>query len=223
MTNHSEEEIATVVVEWLQAQGWEVFQEVQPRRLGIVADLVARRASVLWIIEVKAQFGLRVMQQAYRWIQYGHFVSVAVPHFGRYGMRSFSAEILRRFGIGALRVDPDGYREKVRVEVVPEFRRRVLADQITKHLREEHKTFAKAGNSASHRFTPFQSTCLAVKKRAEAQPGITMKEMMDGLEHHYAGDVTARTCIRKWAEAGKIPGVRLEREGRQVRFFPENT
>ena len=57
----SEVEIGRVVVEALRARGWTVYQEVQSR-LGPVADIVAVQGPVLWVVELKRQFGFDVRQ-----------------------------------------------------------------------------------------------------------------------------------------------------------------
>lgn len=210
----TEQELAAVVVAWLAADGWEVFQEVEPRRRGICADIVARRAGIIWIIEAKLHFGLTVLGQAHRWLQMAHFVSVATPSLGR--DYTFCRQLLKQMGIGSLRVQTQG--KYVSVDEVPRLNRRILP-YVAESLREEHKTFAVAGNNRGHRFTPFQATCVEIRKIVEANPGIVMSALMKELKHHYANDTTARACIRKLGEAGAIEGIRLEREGKAIHFY----
>jgi hypothetical protein len=76
MTRRPETDIARPVVAWLQAQGWTVYQEVQHQ--GCVADIVAVRGPLLWVIECKAQLGLAVLGQALGWQGHAHAISVAV-------------------------------------------------------------------------------------------------------------------------------------------------
>ncbi len=73
----TEVELARPVVAWLGDLGWEVFQEVSAG--GSVADIVARRGPVLWVVEVKRSLGLSLLGQAHAWKRRAHRVSVAVP------------------------------------------------------------------------------------------------------------------------------------------------
>jgi hypothetical protein len=41
-----------------------------------------------------------------------------------------------------------------------------------------------------------------------------------GIKHHYSTDATAIGALKKWIEVGKVPGVRLERDGRALRLYP---
>jgi len=48
-----ETDLAERVINWLEDQHWEIYQEVQFRGYGGIADIVAVRAGYLWIIECK--------------------------------------------------------------------------------------------------------------------------------------------------------------------------
>ena len=107
----SERALAVVLVAWLEADGWEVNQEVKfrpdARKASIwIADVVARRAGIVAVYEVKTAMGLPVMEQAERWMEYADQAWIVVPGHGKpanhghaYGYRR-----LEQDGIGVLHV-----------------------------------------------------------------------------------------------------------------------
>jgi hypothetical protein len=81
-------------------------------------------------------------------------------------------------------------------------------------------TYAPAGNAESLRWTPWRQTCDNLKQAVQKRPGIPFKELVEGLDHHYATVANARASLRHWIAEGKIEGVRLERDGRYLRAYP---
>lgn len=99
-----EEDLGPPVVAWLTAWGWDVYQEVV---VGDgVADIVATRGPVVWIIELKLSFSLSLLDQAYHRRRYAHRVSVAVPKYSRGGSVKLGStrHICDILGIGLLLV-----------------------------------------------------------------------------------------------------------------------
>lgn len=209
MTRPAEIEVAARVVQWLQDHDWEVYQEVQINSYGAVADIVATFNNLTWVIEVKTGLNIAVIAQAVHWTRYAHYVSVAIPS-GHY--HSFFDDILKWKGIGLIL----NLWESIR----PRLNRKAYSDKLRRSLCNEHKTFAPAGNADGRRFTPYQNTCLQVAREVVAMPGITVKELIGRIDHHYGSISTARSCILRWAEAGYIKGVRVERDGSFIRFYP---
>lgn len=222
----SEEQLARPIVAWLRERHWEVYQEVAFR--GRCADIVATLGPRVWVIEVKKTLGLDVITQAVRWIGSAHFVSVAAPSvIGAYGShRDFIRKILDWQGIGLLEVRCHRQRPSdlapidVDESVQPPIHRRAAAGVLRCALDEKQKTFAPAGNGSRH-WSPFKRTCETVLCRVRYQPGITMKELLDIETTHYRSKSSAASSLAIWIENGKVPGVRLEREGGRLRLFPD--
>jgi hypothetical protein len=42
--------------------------------------------------------------------------------------------------------------------------------------------------------------------------GVTMKQLMSELEHHYSSIASARCAIPKWINQGLVPGVKIDYE-----------
>jgi hypothetical protein len=108
-----ETEVAAAVVAWLEEAGWDVYQEVQVKRFGRIADIVAVMERRVWIIECKTSLSMAVIGQAYDWQESVHWVSVAVPILakrkGGYPIRGqrprFVNRVLRDYGIGLIKVE----------------------------------------------------------------------------------------------------------------------
>ena len=67
----TEADLGEKLILWLERNGWEVYQEVQFRGYGGIADIVAVRNKpggsgdkIMWIIELKKSLSLKVMEQA---------------------------------------------------------------------------------------------------------------------------------------------------------------
>lgn len=206
----TEQEVAALVVAWLESSGLDVYQEVAVS--GGVADIVATRGAEVWIVEVKTGWSLDVLQQCLDRKRICHRVFAAVPSARGWSERAALASAL---GIGAIRVTGESVELR---SMPPRLTSRRL--DISKRLCPEHKTHAKAGAvGAGGRWTPWRRTCEAVRDFVTAHPGSTLKAVIGGIEHHYASASSAKGSIATWARRGVIPGVRLD-EGPPLSLWP---
>lgn len=213
-----EVEVAKPVVDWLTAQGWDVYQEVDPKTASGIADIVAVSGGLTWIIECKTSMSLALLEQAMRWKPYGNYVSVATPWPKRGGGGRRAAEsFLRHHGIGKLSVK----RGDAHSQIPPHLNRRIIPT-VRDSLNDHQKTYAMAGNADGRRWTPFQQTCVELLRVVKAEPGLSMKEVMGRVKHHYCSDSTARSTIARYLTTGHgiIKGVEARKEGRFLRLYP---
>jgi hypothetical protein len=207
---HSEAELAAVVVAWLEALGAEVFQEVELVRQGIRADIVARVRAEIWIIETKTSMSLALIEQAMDRRRFAHRVYIAAP---TYKARAGFA-LCQELGIGVIGVgvgsgtnDPKQWDEP-QVTMRAQSRRwnsRPVA--LAKKLEPEHKTHARAGAPTGGHWSPFRRTIERLAQEVAAHPGIALKAAVAGIEHHYRSNAGARTSLATWIREGKVPGV----------------
>lgn len=211
----SESAIAEIVIEWLEAAGADVYQEVECA--GGVADIVARIGAELWIVETKTSLSVALLYQAMERRRDAHRVYIAAPHSKH--ERDF-AQLCDELGIGLLIVTPGetyvGHTFGT-AHIDPRvnercgsrrWNRRPVA--LAQQLRPEHKTHARAGTSSGGRWTPFRATCDELARFVKSNPGTTLKVAIDSIKHHYRTPSSARNSMRKWIEGGKVPGVRVE-------------
>ncbi len=77
------------------------------------------------------------------------------------------------------------------------------------------------GDNGGGYFTPFNRTCRDVLAVVTREPGITMKKLVDMVDHHYASDTTARNCLRNWIKWDKVPGVEIRYEKNKMFVHPK--
>jgi Holliday junction resolvase len=221
----TEVELARPVVAWLESQGWDVYQEVQTD-LGPIADIVATQGPLVWVVECKKALGLPVLEQAEHWLHYAHFVTAAYPYVPNRRNR-LARRVAEWLGIGLLEVrHSELWRLGVDLQFTferpepPRFTRDPkLKDLLTKHLLPGQRTFAEAGNALGLRYTPYRETCDLARDYVRQHPGAQVREVVENIRHHYKADATARACLLKWAQEGKLHGVRLEQDGRALRLY----
>lgn len=206
----SEQDLAAPLVPWLQDMDWDVHQEVAIQTGGRRADIVAKRGQILWVIEVKRTAGLALLDQAYKWLGFAHYVSVAAPRF-----RSAAFECCcRDKGIGMLGLGLTEVSERL----APRLSRSVLHHYLDSALCDETRTWAAAGNALSEYYSPFRRTVRRIYDVLEAAPGLTMKELVARVDHHYSSVTSARGALRHWIRVGKLPGIRGD-GGRPERWY----
>lgn len=212
-----EAELAAMVVAWLKDLHWEVYQEVEPARFDAIADIVAVRNGIVWVIETKLSLSLSVLSQAANWHYRAHYVSVAVPTAHRQRTWAATLAVLQRYGIGMLEAT-SGWA--VTEHHQPQLHRTARVDLILGCLTERHKTYAAAGNANGRRLTPFKQTCEELSQIVSERPGITLKDAIDGMNHHYQSSATAKSSLSQWIHQGIVDGVEFRKEGRKNFLFP---
>ena len=210
-----EVDLAEPVAAYLRGLQWDVYQEV-PGPVGR-ADILVEQSVLLGAVEVKKDLSLRLIEQAHYWLRYAHLTWIAVPRPLR-SRNQFVLGLLHGQGIGMLEYDRK--EEKVRELIRPALQRKALVHVTRKHIDEEHRTFAKAGNSDNHFWSPFKRTARQVQILVMDKPGIRLKDAVNEMKHHYANNSTARTCIAHWIREGLIEGVEMHRVGRHLELYP---
>jgi Holliday junction resolvase-like predicted endonuclease len=243
----AETDVAAPAVEWLRAAGWDVYQEVRKDRGERSCDIVATRGPLIWAVEVKVRLSAEVVEQARFWRTYAHYVSVAVPYVQYQRMNQVIALALREWGIGVLGVHNPSvlYRpvatDEDRAKLVthgikPPLNRGALAKLFRLSLVDEQKTYLPAGSPCGSGWSPYKSTCSKLREIVQKNPGCTLREAITGraptlfdpvgivgIKHHYGSDNTAISSLAKWIEGGKVPGIRMEREGRALKLYPQES
>jgi hypothetical protein len=206
MSLRPESELAALVITYLQDLKWKVYKEVKLKKGRI--DIVAVQDQIIWAIECKTTFGLAVLEQAYAWLGDANYVSVATPH---YVSDRFRRDLLRHYGIGALRV---GHKDCTEC-IAPVLRRRI-GKSIRSNLHPEQLTAGIPGTSNSDYYTPFRATCRNLYAYVLEHPLCTIGEAILAITHHYRSASTAKSSMRVWLHDGKVPGLRLRKEGRKL-------
>lgn len=202
--DHSEAELAGVVVAWLQDSGAAVYQEVEVA--GGVADIVARVGAELWIIETKLRLSIALLIQAMERRRHAHRVYCAGPYTRT--LRDF-AWLCREVGIGLfeVHVGTDSRWDHPQVkEIAPSLRWNTRPVALAAKLRPEHQTHAAAGTNGG-RWTPFRDTCEQLLEVVTRNPGVPLGDAVASIRDHYSSKAAARSHLAGWIAANKVPGV----------------
>jgi hypothetical protein len=212
----SEKDLAKRVIDWLVEQHWDVYQEVQFARSSGIADIVAVRAGLLWIIECKTSLTFTVLDQAWRWN--AHLRSIAVPAQARdSGSRSMAYRIAEKYlKVGIIEVGK--YTNEVcSPPIMREYHR--YAKRMISELCEEHKTRLAAGSNGGGYYTPYRRTMDEVRRFIVYNPGCTLKQIMTSIKHHYASDASARSCIRTALSEWERNWCEVKMDGKEYRYY----
>lgn len=232
----SEERLAAHIIEWLEQDHWDVYQEVRihygDRKVQIhygdrIADIVGVRANLCMVVETKTSFALKVVEQAYRWRGFAHFVAVAYPYntnsYSKRDERWFRNKICHDYGIGVISVGFDGHSFKEpHIDIPPRLDRSAHKFRycLSNFCRPEHKYFANAGNAANSRFSPYQSTITYVKNLLRTHGHLTIQEIVNLLDrHHYASDQTAKSCLLKGLREWESDWCACDNSVKPFRFY----
>jgi len=211
----SEQEVAEVVVAWLETLGADVYQEVTVR--GGVADIVARMRAEVWIVEVKTSLSLALVCQAYERRRLGHRVFLAAPYTRNIRDVGMLCDAI---GVGLLSVKlgEPGWENSRHDYGAPKvdsivwsrrWNRRPV--ELASKLQPEHKTHDKAGAvGAAGRWTPFRNTCEQLARRVSREPGVRLKDAIADISHHYSSQAGARSSLAKWIAEGSVDGVYMK-------------
>lgn len=202
---HSEAEVAAVVVDYMTALGYDVFQEVELRAQGIRADIVAKRGPELTIVETKTSASLALVYQAMERRRLAHRIYVAVPVTA-----GALVEVCADLGIGVLRVRMPYGGDPGRVsEAVPSRRWNTRPLKLAARLRPEHKTSAAAGSQTGGHWSRWRETCAQLARIAAAHPGIELRAALNQAGHHYASLRGAVSTMAGHLREGRVAGVEL--------------
>lgn len=204
----SEEALGKILVSWLKESGWEVFQEV--KHCGHVADVVAKKCNVTWVIEIKSNPCLKVLEQAAYWFNRCNFVSVCT--LSNKNIAAFE-KICMNSGIGLIVFGKTGKLSK-NIEgryFDPKY-------TISVSLCEQQKTYANAGNDQRDFFSPFKQTRDSFVAYVKANPGCTIKSVVESINHHYKTDKQACSALLHWIKKGVI-GVVLKKKTKPYRLY----
>jgi len=201
--------MAAALVTWLQQDQWEVFQEVSAPP-GI-ADVVARKDGILWVIECKLAAGFDVLGQTLRWRGYANKVSAAVPS---QDSKRVMAQVCRAMGVGLLTVQQSYGKSSVWVtkECDPPFDGAPsLVQKLAGTLCEEHKTFAAAGTNRGH-WTEFKGFARALSEKVCKFPqGISVASLAkDPTLKRYTSEASWRRNVVALSQRKAFPRVRAE-------------
>lgn len=226
-----EADLAEVLVGHLKQDGWDVFEEVRPCQGGARADIVAVKGGVIRVIECKLAMSFSLLNQARHWVGRADEIYVAVPRNRKHWKKRQVADLAIKMthetlGIGVIEVQVYTRPPQTFVDFKPPKEWPKVAPRFKKQwdpvLTPEVQEFAaKAGESGKF-WTPFKGTCKQLLDLVLEHPeGVSLKDAVNQINHHYAHDKSAVGCLSTLAKQSVIPGLALEKRGRTPYLVPK--
>lgn len=231
MKKNKEVDLAEKVISWLEKNGWDVYQEVLCKT-GRRIDIYAVKGHDTWAIETKLNFGLTVIEQAYRNKVFAHYSSVAVPTIRKnLRFRLFGLDICKHYGIGNINVIKTSWRKRGRYKGVIASSFDIKSDiglrnasplmvQLHKEQKVFAKVFAKAGNNKGKFWSPFKATVQKIEGYLEKKKKkVSLQKVIRNIDHHYAHDTSAYGALSKLIQKGVLKNVAFKKKGRKILIF----
>ena len=206
----TEVELAKNFIFYLQ-DSYDLYYEVRD------IDIVGKAGNILIGVEVKTSLNFKVIEQAYenRWML--HYSYIAVPWSKN---MNFKLTICEMFGIGVLTFRThNGRFWDIREELKPKFFRKAN----TKWFKPDpNLKRSKPGSpSGAGVVSAFNITVENIERYIKRHPGCTIREVFEGINHHYENLSSMRGNIYGYIHSGVIPTIRIENEGKYKLYLKE--
>jgi hypothetical protein len=210
----SESELAQYFVDYLD--GFDLYFEAPPHHVDIVAISGKKRIA----IEVKKQFNFKVIEQAYRNLSWFHLSYVATVPPKRAG---FQEKICRDYGIGVLYFHERWLNFStgaVDEAVTPKFNKisKMMLDYCQYDDYMKKSVPGSSGNEGKV-VTAFKMTVWELEKYVKHHPGCSLKDAINGIDHHYSSFTGARSCIAKYIKDGVIDSIYMDQRKLYIKQF----
>lgn len=220
MTRPAETVIAAAAADWLEGEGFEVYEEVQTL-YGGRADLVGVAGAVKVIVETKTSWSIDLLYQCARWSDSGLGSQIYACAPATESMDAVRT-IARRLGVGLLKyVDPSDERRwgwsGVRLLERAPFRRGPRIATPPECLRGVR---VQAGSNGGGHWTPYLRTCAQLRSWVAHNPGGVIADAVRGIQHHYSNHKSAKAVIPQRIIEGSVPGVELRFVDGKWRLYP---
>lgn len=206
-----EAELAQYFVEYFS--DFDLYFEAPPHHV----DIVAISGPKYIAIEVKTTLNFKVIEQAVRNRGWFHLSYIAVPR-GR--DRGFQYMVCKHFGVGVLVFHPYNRGSwRVWEEVRPVWNK--VGDIAKKYCQYEEymkKNIPGSSGSDGAVVTPFKMTVQDLTRYVTKHPGVSLKEALLNIDHHYTTFTGARSAIYAWMRRGVIDTIELKNGG----LWPKN-
>lgn len=212
-------DLAKKVIIYLENLNYDIYQEVQIGQ-GRRADIVAIQDNISWIIETKLSLSMKLLEQALIQRYHAHYISIAIPDKK---INRVAEIFMHDYGIGGLKLINPKYSDWYIVEFCePRLNRKIgHYNDIRKWVNDRHKYYAEAGNNMGEYWTPFKETTDEIYRYVKSNPGCSLKELIDNINHHYHSSASAKSSIARWIHRGVIKNISIKKNGKYIQLYYE--
>lgn len=198
-----ETDLAQKFVEYLSC--YDLYFEVDYHRC---VDIVAIEGNISMAYEVKTTFNFKVLEQAIENAKHFHYSYICVPDFSD---SYFQRKLCVDYGLGLLVYPEKDLFREVRKLVHPKLNRHANIFSLRNRLREENKQSIPGSRSGDGgKLTAFGCTVQNAEFFVRRNPGCTLKQMIEGIEHHYSSNQSARGSMAQYIKSGVIKNIELK-------------
>jgi hypothetical protein len=198
-----ESDIAQICVEYFSYLNYDVYKEVTMNgKGGRRSDIYAMNDDISIIVEVKLNFSLKVIEQAYSWRNNANKAYICVPKPKHSDRKShmFGKRVCEELGIGVIVIDFFNAACVIDVESI-------FHENIKKPVLYESQKNSVAGNNESKYHSAFKETCLNIDNyMKDINEPIKLSEIIKNITHHYRTETSASYSIKKMIEQSVITG-----------------
>jgi hypothetical protein len=184
--NVKENEMYKYVKELLEGIGYDVYAEVEVNSWGGSgrADVIGYQKPAVCIVEMKTSLSMELIEQAYKWKRFGHYIYIAIPKRKKQ-IPTFVCNMLSSMGIGIIEVGDRVWG--TRIVLKAKFNRPYKNTKWDDVLKPEHQTWLEGGSSGGGYVTNYKLTIDRVKRYLKMKRGwVSMNELLDHCETHYS-------------------------------------
>ena len=208
-----ETELAAVVKNHLEKQGWDVYPEVGVYTGSARCDLVAVKGEKTWAIECKLNDIVGVYNAARKWRYRANLVSIAMkPVRANACLWSYDAKESPNIGIISV------YENHI-VEIhSPRYYKYLKDTSLLENCTPDHKELGQAGAKSKY-YTPYLKLLKKISVEAHREHGQRLEDVIDNLPPHGF----QRDRIKKSIQDNKCENIKLWRRGGKDYLYPHGS
>lgn len=199
-----ETELAKIVANKLEGEGYEIYSEVIHKPKSKRADIVAVKNDEYIVIETKMSMNLTLLQQGFYWKDKAHKVYIVFPSVRK--INWFAVQMCRDYGIGIYI-----YKKKSGLELFLESS--ICNEPDLPDLYKEQKDSISGSNGGGY-VTPFSLTRTKLINEIKQNGEQTLNQSIQNIEHHYSNDNSAKNALTKMINMNVIKELEIYKKGR---------
>lgn len=200
-----ESELAKIVTDKFEADGYEIYSEVIYKSGSKRADIVAVKDNEHIVIETKMAMNLTLLQQGFYWKDKVQKVYICFP--SKRKINWFALQMCRDYGIGVYIYKKNGLNLMLESSVCD--------NPDLPKLYEQQKD-SIAGSKGGGFVTPFSMTRDRLIEHIKTNGEQLLLQSIKDIDHHYSSNSSAKTSISKMINLNVIKELVLFNKGKQT-------
>ena len=209
-----ESDLTNIIISYMENKNYISYKEVSVKGVGggirsdsyfikkdndIISETIA--------IETKLNFTIKVIHQAYRWIQHSNKSYICVPKTKKKNKKDFlfGLKICKQLNIGVFEVD-----------MVTHYINELYTPSINSKYKipplYEQQRDSLGGNDKGDFITKYKITVMNIDTYMIDKNNVELKEVIKNIDHHYKNDKSAINAITKYINKDIIKGYEIKKE-----------